>query len=157
MYTWTACLWTTYVLVAAQSLEPAVLLHQRSSVFLPLGGQMNHPLHTGLHHVLRGGAECECSQGVSGACRSALRQAAGTWSCSRLLSASGMRSTVFFFTCIRSCFSEFFSSLCFNSSSTCRREQHTLAVWCLLALMLISQAGYSRLAIHRVLPSGTCV
>lgn len=39
-----------------------------------------------------------------------------------------MRSTVFFFTCILSSFSEFFSSLCFNSSNTCTRARRTLVV-----------------------------
>ena len=44
-----------------------------------------------------------------------------TWSFSRLLSASGKRLIVFFFTCILSSFSEFPSSLCFSSSNTCTK------------------------------------
>lgn len=49
-----------------------------------------------------------------------------TWSWSRLLSASGKRSTVFFFTSIFSCFSEFFSSLCFNSSNTYTKKHNSM-------------------------------
>lgn len=41
-----------------------------------------------------------------------------TWNFTRLLSASGNRSMVFFFTCILSSSSEFPSSLCFNSFNT---------------------------------------
>lgn len=48
-----------------------------------------------------------------------------TWSFSRLLSASGKRSIVFFLTCFFSSFSQFPSSLCFNSSNTYTKTHHT--------------------------------
>lgn len=46
----------TYVPVAADLLEPAVLVDERGAVLLPLRGQVDHPLGAGLHQSLQEGA-----------------------------------------------------------------------------------------------------
>lgn len=40
---------TTYILVAAHFFKSAVFVDKWSTVFLPLRGQIHHPLDTGLH------------------------------------------------------------------------------------------------------------
>lgn len=109
-----------------------MLVDERSAVFLPLRGQVHHPLGTGLHQSLQEethtSSKCECParfDDVSPASSYQTSLRPPTWSCSRLSSASGSRSIVFFFTCSFSSLSEFPSSLCFNSSNTCTKTHHT--------------------------------
>lgn len=89
---------STYILVATDFFESAVLVNERSAVFLPLRGQIHHPLGTGLHLILEEGAHrfhqiwirhvCICQR-----CASALLPEASAGCCLRLVAGRSFSSS----------------------------------------------------------------